>query len=141
MSNWSVMLNGYYDLPLKSAAFRPFVGAGVGLMRTSIAFGGKLRGIGSDDIADYAPGYSIPDDRFGATNDGSTDPAVQLLGGASFKLSPRVSVDLTYRYLKAFNLGWTFANPETLTPNIGKFESDLEAHSVALGLRWAFGTR
>ena len=71
----SYMLNGYYDFKSGGPA-TPFVGFGLGIV--------------SAELEDGA--YSVDDDQLG----------YQLSVGAAIKVTPRVDLDLMYRYQSAF---------------------------------------
>ncbi|QDH72190.1 OmpA family protein [Brevundimonas sp. M20] len=70
----SLMANVLYDFGNRDAAFRPFVGAGVGAAKVEI-----------EDVDDTAFGW-------------------QLLAGAAWRMTERASLDLTYRYLNVADL-------------------------------------
>src|SRR5262249_28034151 len=109
---WSLMANAIYDFGDEGWIVRPFAGAGVGLSRTSIDFSGKLKGIGSDDMETYcvrrkpAPdnrcdNTSVPGSVFIGGDDQFMTWAYQALGGLSWRLTDRLSLDATYRYYVA----------------------------------------
>ncbi len=76
LSVMSYMLNGYYDF-MPVSGFTPFLGAGVGFINGEFSSGGA-----EDD--DTAFGY-------------------QLMAGASFRMTPAVNFDLSYRFQSAPN--------------------------------------
>lgn len=74
LSVMSYMLNGYYDL-MPMSGVTPFIGAGIGLLDGELSF----------------PGGEDSDTTFG----------YQLMAGATFKMSPAVNLDLSYRFQSA----------------------------------------
>jgi TonB-dependent siderophore receptor len=160
--SWSFMVNGIYDFGPQDWRVRPFAGAGVGLSRSSIDFSGKMKGIGSDDIETYctarrpAPdgrcsAATIPNSVYIGGDDQFITVAYQGLGGLSWRLTDRVTLDATYRYYVVPKIKWSSFNlpyrsafdPPTapLTPRVGAFKAKYEDHSATLALRWAFGAR
>ena len=146
-NQWSLMLNGLYDFGNKDAAFRPFVGAGIGLTRSAIALNGKLDGIGSndpwvvcfDDFGCFEDTQRALGERFVAT-DSVTSLTWQLTAGASFKLGDRLRFDATYRYINVEKGKWSSYNfPTAEIERLGDFSSGYKTHAITAGLRWAFG--
>lgn len=74
LSVTSYMLNGYYDF-VPMSGFTPFLGAGIGIL---------------DGEFDFA-GLEEEDSVFG----------YQLMAGASFKMTPAVNFDVSYRFQSA----------------------------------------
>lgn len=151
-SVFTLMANGIYDFGAQNARFQPFLGAGVGIARTSIDFSGKLEGIG-----DIAPWPDFDTRRLQEAIAGDSTHiafAYQLVAGASFKITDRATIDATYRYFKAPDVEWDSANlgepggfPQydsvipNLTNRVGSFTAPLEDQSLTIGFRWAFGSR
>lgn len=151
-SVYSVMANALYDFGGEQARFRPFIGAGLGIARTSIDFSGKLEGIG-----DTTPWPQFDPRRLqeGIAGDSTNIAfAYQLLGGLSFRISPQAAIEATYRYFNApevewasFNLGEPGGYPQygspipNLTNRVGDFSAAYEDHALTVGLRWTFGAR
>lgn len=132
----SLHLNVLYDLPFSHHALRPFVGAGIGATRVSMEWG-SLYGSG-DDLAWSG----------------------QLIAGAAVAVTPRLSLDVTYRYVRLVDVK-TYGNPAGaaaqcgLPPppcpppppppdgiNVGRGPSGPtfgDDHILSVGLRYAFG--
>jgi|GEM_PF-928058 len=106
LSTVSTLLNGYYDIPTNSI-IRPYVGAGIGYSRVSIDAGTIL-------------GYQV----WQHDTDGVF--SYQASAGIGIKATPRLSVDLGYRYLGSQKFQF-----DTID---GTFNS----HSLVLGLRYRF---
>ncbi|NNC24880.1 hypothetical protein HKX41_12115, partial [Salinisphaera sp. USBA-960] len=69
------------------------------------------------------------------SGDARTAAAYQLLAGLAWKVDDRMSVDLTYRYLKTVNAQWATKGSGALQP--GSFKADLDDNSVTVGIRYA----
>lgn len=140
------MANALYDFGAEDSRIRPFIGVGVGLSSTLTAFGGKLQGVGSDDIADYRRvsgtgrvSYSIPGERFIAGDSDDMAFAWQLLAGGSYRMNSRAHLDLSYRYYNIREVEFSSYNAPGGAPLVGDFKASPADHSITLGIRWAFG--
>ncbi len=111
ISGSSTMVNGYYDL-FSGSDWRPYVGAGIGVMRLSV-----------DGIAPV--GGSIVDDD-------DTVAAVQGIIGMGYRLSDRIGLFTDYRFLAT-------SDPEFRTAAGADVESEYSEHRIVIGLRWSFG--
>jgi len=89
VSSLAIMVNGYYDLPVDLAQFKPFVGAGIGWARNKI-----------DDIAwnDPTPASGVIP---GGTDSGF---AWQLMAGAIVPITDGWGLEVGYRYYDAGDL-------------------------------------
>jgi opacity protein-like surface antigen len=109
---WSGLVNGYVDLGTY-AGFTPYLGAGVGVLRSRH----KL------DIASPTLGVFL---------DGSDTQykfAYTLNAGMSYKVSNNVSVDVGYQYLSSPST--KYLNTDTLTIDKG-----VDMHQIKVGLRY-----
>lgn len=131
----SLHLNLLYDLPFVELAARPFIGVGVGATRVSVERG-SLNANG-DDLAWSG----------------------QLVAGAAWAVTPRLSLDLTYRYVRVADVKvyGTYGAPVpcALAPpacpppppppdgiNVGwgpAGETFGEDHVISIGVRYALG--
>lgn len=111
MSGSAAMVNGYYDL-FSGSDWRPYVGAGVGVLRLSV-----------DSISPVG-GSRVDDD--------DTVAAVQGIVGIGYRLSDRIGLFTDYRYLAAMD-------PEFKTVAGVDVDSEYSEHRILIGLRWSFG--
>lgn len=130
-SEWVVLANGYVDLGTWWY-MTPFIGAGVGTARVSIANftdqGITLLNAGGPPIASLAFGDTVAKWNF----------AWALHAGVAYKVSPNFTVELAYRYLdmgngltgdlRAFDGTNNVVNPTT-------FKS-ITSHDLKIGVRW-----
>lgn len=136
------MINAIYDFT-EFERFEPYLGAGVGLARTS------LSGIAHDFTAGSGLSLTSVDNPtctvFAACAIKSSDTgfAWQLLGGLGYKFTQNLHWDTQYRYTRygsgeydgeGFALGSTTANPIT-----AKLDG-AGAHSIMTGFRYTFGS-
>lgn len=145
VSLWSVMANALYDFGQADSRVRPFIGAGIGVVRGDARFSGKLQGVGPDapwswDTSRVLQEGIVADDTAFAL-------AAQIQAGVTVRLNDRISLDATYRYLRTASLGWESYNYDrpdgfvpALTPALGEFETELSNQTVSVGLRWSFGS-
>ena len=133
-SEWVVLANAYVDLGTWWC-LTPFVGAGVGGARVSIANftdqGIALNGGVGPALTGLAFGDNVSKWNF----------AWALHAGVAYKVSPNFTVELAYRYL---DMGdgltgdlRTFDGAPNLLVNPTTFK-DLTSHDLKLGLRWNF---
>ncbi len=123
------LANGYFDLagafPDRFGRFQPFVSAGIGVARNHL---GTTTGV-STLIGPF-------------TLDGAsrTNFAWALGAGVGYALTPRLTMDLAYKYLDSGEV----RNGSTLTAGGTFFQltpsktGDLGIHTVTLGLRYGF---
>jgi opacity protein-like surface antigen len=128
----TAMLNAIYAPWGEAGRVAPFIGVGAGVAVAQVELGGRIARLSSDGLQ-----------ATGGVDDMVVKPAVQLLTGVSVKLLPRLSADLTYRYLYVPDLKWDFtadaAGPDGAIPyGLESFGGDLKDHSVSLALRWNF---
>ncbi len=133
----TLMLNVIYDLAPNSK-FHPFVGAGVGAVEIKTNVVDLYGTPGNTDT------YTVRSKRTGA--------GAQLLAGVAWAVTPRLDLDLTYRYLQTAKMSHrltvdqqmsfndeeegTFTQASSSTDSLSGRLSD---HSLTLGLRLAFG--
>lgn len=145
--NWTNLLTGFvdgiYDF-FPGRRFNPFVGAGVGIAHVEWAgytqkypFSGVPGPITGDNPAAqqfWSAGSLFRPNQF----------ALQVLGGFSYPLTHRMTLDLSYYYyFTPFEVRW---NPVNSTPGLpvgaglrpGDFRGRLHDDSVLLGVRYAF---
>lgn len=122
----SLMLNGVYDFPI-GERFQPYVGAGIGAAR--VKADGVRKAVTDPDRTGALFGS---DDRF----------AWQLFAGISWRLDPRWSLVVNYRYIDAgdariqYGVGCDAGGAQCI------FSDDLDqeytAHSLSVGVRYDF---
>ncbi len=129
----TLMANAYYDIPF-DLPVQPFIGAGAGLVHTSVSARG-----GFPFCAICArPPICFPVCSINLKVDDSSDRlGWQLMGGLSWPIAPQWTVDATYRYMRANGVTWqTQAAAGLFTP--GKFRGDYSDSSVTIGVRYSF---
>jgi len=130
-SEWVVLANGYVDLGTWWGV-TPFVGAGVGGARVSIA-NFTDHGISTPLL----PGPALASLTFG-DNVAKWNFAWALHAGVAYRVTPNFTVELAYRYLDMGN-GLTgdlrtFGDTnDTVNPTTFK---NITSHDLKLGLRW-----
>lgn len=121
------MANALYDFGSPDATFRPYVGFGLGGASVSADFGGRLNGV------------TMSQD-FGSQTQ-TTVFAWQALAGVGWKVTDRLTVDATYRYLSVPSLtldGYVIPQYEAA---LGSFDTELSDGTASIGFRWAFGPK
>jgi opacity protein-like surface antigen len=116
--NWYGMLNGYVDLGTY-AGITPYVGAGIGLMRSDRRFDATF-----DDGA--GGGFSYD------SHDVSYSMAYSLNAGLAYQVTPNLAIDVGYQYLSAPSAEYTKIN------SISDYEVEegLSFHQIRVGLRY-----
>ncbi len=139
LTSYVGMLNGYVDL-FHHRGFTPYVGAGVGFAHNTMS---GLTTITSSTFTDTDTGAQIVESSAGTSRSNSqTNFAWALMAGTSFDLSPNAKLDIGYRYL---NLGSGISASSSLLDclcgTVGEPVkiSDLDAHEIRIGVRWALG--
>ncbi len=108
----SLMLNGYYDIPV-STRFYPYLGAGVGLAQVKSRLG----------LLDSSnPDVEFKDNNF----------AFQLMAGVGYKLNENWAIDFGYRYINNGEGEWNIDGGRQII----KFNS--VEHQVTAGVRYTF---
>lgn len=123
LKNYAVtgMLNGYVDLGTY-VGITPYVGAGVGLIRTR-----------SELSASYATDNGDDTDDFVLKNDRTKYAfAYTLNAGLAYQVSKNVLVDLGYQYFSAPDAEYVTAESLTSYPT----HKGISNHQVKLGLRY-----
>lgn len=121
------MANALYDFGSTDSAIRPYVGFGLGGASVSADFGGRLNGV-------------TVDTDFGSQTQ-KTVFAWQALAGVGWKLTDRLTVDATYRYLSVPSLSLDgFAKPQ-YQDALSSFDTEYSDSTVSVGVRWAFGVK
>jgi opacity protein-like surface antigen len=126
ITSYNAMVNGYIDFPLeRTKTIVPYVGAGLGYARN------KIDDISNPNLPPLPPGLStLP----GGTKSGV---AWQLSLGAGIQLTPKVILDVGYRYLDSGKI-------ETSAGHVTGFFAQpydgatgyLRAHELQVGLRF-----
>lgn len=117
LDNYTLMLNGYYDINLSNSAVTPYLMAGIGVSRSETK---KLNWASSIE----EKGKTV--NQF----------AWQAGAGVTFALSDRCSFDLGYRYvdLNTFKNSGSYSNGDGVASSWGK----LYSHQVQVGIRYYF---
>jgi opacity protein-like surface antigen len=133
------LVNGYWDIA-NYRGFTPYVGAGIGFARHTVS---GLTTISSATFTDAVTGAQTTAISNGLSHSKShTNLAWALLAGTSYDLSPSAKLDMGYRYL---NLGSGItASSDLLNCTCGTVGaplklSDVHAHEMRIGVRWALG--
>jgi opacity protein-like surface antigen len=120
ISNFSVMLNGYYDI-VTGSQFKPFVGVGIGFGSASITTTQRV-----------SPNFfTVPDSQLVAqTDSGSASGlAYQFKVGTAYAISDNTDLYLQYRYLKG---------PSTFSDGSVSNKADFNDSSFEFGTRFGF---
>lgn len=130
-SEWVAMANAYVDLGTWYNV-TPFVGAGVGAARVTIA-NFTDQGV---SYLDPAIGGVGPSSAYASTGS-KWNLAWALHAGVAYKVDPRMTVELGYSYM---NLGDGVTGPLTtfdgFTRNNAFTFKEITSHDVKLGVRW-----
>ncbi|WGM46459.1 Outer membrane protein [Brevundimonas sp. NIBR10] len=119
----TLMANVIYDFGFEYWGIRPFVGLGAGVNHVNTDVIGRHRNLRTVGFA---------------ADDSSTKFAAQAIAGLAWAVSDRANIDLTYRYLTGDMEFFTTSSVAAFSQ--GTLEGDYDsAHSVSLGLRYAFG--
>ncbi|MHA3103304.1 outer membrane protein [Acinetobacter sp. ANC 3791] len=122
----SYMLNGYYDFTNHSR-FTPYLSAGVGLAHTKLKTGAVL-----------TSSTAIIEDGIGSNT--KSHIALGVGAGFAYEISPKLHLDLGYRYLNGGNITNRLHYINKSTSDTVEVENKVkvDAHDVTLGLRYAF---
>jgi outer membrane protein OmpA-like peptidoglycan-associated protein len=99
--------------------FHPFLGLGLGVVSANTSVNGVISRTGE--------AITIKGNKL--------QPAVQGLAGFSYALSPRTSLEVSYRLMGVNKMKYTSSLPAT-----GDFSGTYSNQSVTVGLRYTFGT-
>jgi opacity protein-like surface antigen len=123
---YAAMINGYYDITdqanlyFKNAAFRPYIGAGIGPAYL----------VANDVAASLNPTNVILDRQTTVPNTASIWlPAGQLMAGLSFPMTNVFEIDIGYKYLLMGDITGT-------VDGASGDSSVLRSHSLKLGMRY-----
>jgi OmpA-OmpF porin, OOP family len=112
-SSWAFMYNAIYGFDVaKGSGFTPYLGAGVGAVRTQV------------DQRSFSGGRSI--------DDSSLDLGVQGIAGVQYDVDDNLGVYADYRYLTAFGTEYK----DSLGSSV---KTDYDNSTVMVGLRYSFG--
>jgi opacity protein-like surface antigen len=121
----SVMLNGYYYLLDNSQSIIPYVGAGIGMARNTIA-----------------NSKTYIDNEFNYTHKGKTSSnlAWGLTAGTLFNINNDFKLTLEYRFsdLGKFKDGKIHYIADGRVANVDQSKTRLRSHSIMAGLRYQF---
>ena len=129
IESYTLMANVIYDFFEPGAAFRPFVGVGVGFNNIRVSAFGQYSGI---------PAGSPPQFQNLNIDDEEVNFAYQALAGVSWQATERLNVDATYRYLGGAETDFCGLNPAGPI-QVGCFSGEYRDQSLTIGLRYAFG--
>jgi opacity protein-like surface antigen len=101
----SLLANGYFDIG-SSGPITPFIGAGLGFANVAV-------------------------DSSGLADDSDTVFAYQFIAGVGFSVNPRLTLDLSYKYLGT-------STPSFTSVDGYEFDLDYSSHAVQIGMRYAF---
>lgn len=133
----SFMATGYYDFSGSFAGFRPFVGAGIGLVRnqytatfndvTCTAASDQRCGPTDGGVADFGEAYT----QQGSRNNGTAyHGAFSLTAGLSYEVSENLFLDTSYSYMHMFEDPLAGGSNGIQAANI-----PTDFHMVKVGLR------
>ncbi len=133
--SWSVMANGYVDLPVDIAGIRPFVGGGIGWARN------RTGGIGQSWPAGALYPAGSESDPAGSRN----SFAWQATAGLALPITAGLVAELAYRYADLGRIGTDAGNSTVgyaggfgyVVPT-GGVEGRLKANEVTVSLRYSF---
>ena len=131
-SEWLLLANGYVDLGTWWSV-TPFIGAGIGGSRNSIA--------SFVDTGATQAGATILSTTYGADAD-KWNFAWALYAGLAYKVTPAVTLEFAYRYL---NLGNATTGPTNSFDGVTVVNAtpfvfhDLTSNDFMLGMRWMLG--
>jgi opacity protein-like surface antigen len=134
-SEWLAMANGYFDLGTWWGV-TPFIGAGVGAARVTIANYTDTGMVNNNGFG------------FGAFPSFANAPAASrwnfawaLHGGLAYMVNPGLTVELAYSYVN-LGSGMTGAVSDYtgFTRGVPMQFNDITSHDVKLGVRWYFNT-
>jgi opacity protein-like surface antigen len=117
LDSFTLLANVYLDLG-EWGGFTPYIGAGVG---TS-----NIR------VHQYT-NASIVEPNDGVVDTSRWSLSWAVMGGVSYRFSPTLLLDVSYRYLK---LGEAQSGPEPIAYTTRTFFRDISANEVRVGLRW-----
>jgi opacity protein-like surface antigen len=121
LNSWVFLGNAYIDLGTWNC-FTPFIGAGIGAARNTLA-----------DFTDINP----PNGAFGiGRNPSEWHLAWALHAGVAYNVTKTFKVELAYRYLNYGSITDTIDCHGGCNPDSFKF-GNLYSHDIMLGFRWA----
>jgi opacity protein-like surface antigen len=139
--NWAEAYDGtvnvLYDIAPEKR-LQPFIGAGVGFyhlqFNAHLYYSGVPGPIGPANPA-------VQQMQLGGSISKFSQFAYQGIGGVSYRLTPRIDLDVTYRYIDAPKLRWNTLNDTPgLTPSQGlqprDFHGNAADNSITLGVRY-----
>lgn len=128
-SEWLAMINAYADLGTYRG-LTPFVGAGIGMVRTTIS-----------GFTDFGTSTAAPVPAFAYGDDNSEwNFAWALYAGLGFEITPNLTLELAYRYLDIGDAesGDLYTYDGTNNVDNPMEFKDLISHDVRLGMRYMF---
>jgi opacity protein-like surface antigen len=130
-SEWLFLANGYVDLGTWWC-LTPYIGAGVGTARVTIA-----NFVDQGVATLFPPGSGVGPSLVSAQTGSQWNFAWALHAGVAYQINPNVAVELGYSYV---NLGDGLTGPDNAFDNSAgghafKFH-DITSHDLKLGVRW-----
>jgi opacity protein-like surface antigen len=132
------LVNGYWDI-VNYRGFTPYVGAGVGFARHTIS---NLTTLSNATFTDTSGVQTSAISSGLSSSKSQTNLAWALMAGTSYDLSQSAKLDLGYRYLNlgsGISAGSDLINCACGTVGAPLKVSDLHAHEMRIGVRWALG--
>ncbi|WP_337185473.1 outer membrane beta-barrel protein [Phenylobacterium sp.] len=129
ISSWTFMGNIIYDF-LPGSTISPFLGAGIGANHVSVDVVGQFSNVTGAITAANPAIQNLTID------DSDTAFAYQGIAGLAWRVTDKLRVDLTYRYLSGGDIDFVSTGSGALQP--GVFSGKYKDQSVTLGLRYIF---
>jgi len=135
-----ILVNAYADLG-RWGGFTPYVGAGIGA--AYVDAGGWTTQESCAAHGGTCPSPHLGDDSIAFANPGAKtwNFAWALMAGASYAVTPNLSLDIGYRFLDIADgkLGRGYVYPSAPAASLGDIKAkDLYAHEVRVGFRYRF---
>jgi len=120
----AVLLNFYFDYPIKNTRFTPYFGGGVGMYKSY--------------LVDLSNSTVKP---FGFVFDGPSEGerfAYQLRAGVSYALTDQLDLWGGYRFFDGDKLSFSFSDVPAPGQTFTAGPKDTKIHGAELGIRWTF---
>ena len=127
IESWVGLANAYIDLGTWHCV-TPYIGGGVGFASIDV--------LGLKDVNVPVNGVAFAKDNTEANF------AWALYGGLAYKVTPGLTIDLSYRYTDLGDAESGIRTAYDLSATAGGIEiQDITSHDVMLGVRWALGSQ
>ena len=113
IETWTVMGNVLYDI-LPGSTIDPFIGAGVGINHLTLNTDGQFSNV--TGVVVNAPGSLNPPIQNLHIDDSDTTFAYQLIAGLAWRVTDRLNVDTTYRFLGGSDAHFNSVGTAALQP-------------------------